>query len=756
MKRLIALVISLVCLAACQKAPELTLSGLSIMEVSADGGSGSITFTTNRDWSASSSDSWIHVSPSSGAASDGQITVSIRCDANTTYNDRSGIVTVRAEDLTQTVTIKQPQNLGIVIPTQSYNLTSDAKTIEVEVQANTEYTVSISADWIKHTGTKALTSKKLTFSIDENTTYDDRSALITIKPQNSSVAEQTINIRQGAKGAIIVESMEFSINPSGGTVSVPVKTNVEFEVKPDAGWIHYNQTKALDDKNIILTIDKNDSSDPRDGKVEILQKGGDLSATIVIKQDNPILSVEKTDYYVYSKGASLNIAVASNVEFEVNTDSEWIHYMETKALDTKTVVVKIDDNYKKESKERTGKITISQIDGTLKEIVTVVQTCVAPNTKVEASDVTDSSVRMDYQLGGFVVYSEATGEKCAWNITMYISEDINDMFVKKYSDISCMSNGWANTSGMYSGHSTYRNLNPSTTYYYAIMGNAGDVRLKSEIKSFTTLDAPYLTIDQDSYEVSGDGETLNLTLTTNVDIEVTPSVDWIQYVQTEIYGEKTVIQLKIDKNETSRPREGKVNIKQKDRSLSVTVVIKQAVTYLIPKAVDLGLSVKWASFNVGASSQEEIGYRYSWGEIETKEEYLYTNYKYISGNKVNKYCTDSSWGRVDNKTLLEPEDDVAQMKLGGGWRIPTPNELDELYTNCSWTISEEKGVKGYIVTSKVNGNSIFLPIDPACYYYTSSGLGGQTTFYGLRLLDSSVSTWRCSREMGGYVRPVSE
>ena len=71
-------------MASCQKAPELTLTSSSNIEFSADGSSGSITFTANRDWTARANDSWVSVSPSSGAASDGAVTVTVRCNANTT------------------------------------------------------------------------------------------------------------------------------------------------------------------------------------------------------------------------------------------------------------------------------------------------------------------------------------------------------------------------------------------------------------------------------------------------------------------------------------------------------------------------------------------------------------------------------------------------------------------------------------------------------------------------------------------------
>lgn len=186
----------IVSLLGCQKAPELTLTSPANVELSVDGSSGSITFTANRDWRVNCSDPWVSVSPSSGPASDGPVTVTVRCGANTTYDDRTATVTITMEGLSQTVTVKQPANLGIVVPTQLYNVAPESKTIEVEVQANVQYNVTISTDWIRQVGTKGLTTNKLTFNVEENKTYDERSATITI---SGSGISQVITVKQSGK-----------------------------------------------------------------------------------------------------------------------------------------------------------------------------------------------------------------------------------------------------------------------------------------------------------------------------------------------------------------------------------------------------------------------------------------------------------------------------------------------------------------------------------------------------------------------------
>ena len=140
--------------------------------------------------------------------------------------------------------------------------------------------------------------------------------------------------------------------------------------------------------------------------------------------------------------------------------------------------------------------------------------------------------------------------------------------------------------------------------------------------------------------------------------------------------------------------------------------------YKIPEAVDLGLSsgTKWAPWNVGADIPEESGCYYAWGETEEKHEYSWASYKWCDGseNSITKYCTTGNYGNVDNKTVLEPADDVASVKWGDAWRIPTIDEQNELIKECTWEWTSYNDVKGYNVTGP-NGNSIFLPATGYCY-----------------------------------------
>ncbi len=202
---------------------------------------------------------------------------------------------------------------------------------------------------------------------------------------------------------------------------------------------------------------------------------------------------------------------------------------------------------------------------------------------------------------------------------------------------------------------------------------------------------------------------------------------------------------------------------------TIVTTVKSVVNEsAVAEAVDLGLSVKWASWNVGATVPEEFGGYYAWGETEVKDYYDWSTYKWGDYNSLTKYCTDSYFGIVDGKTVLDPEDDVAYVKWGADWRMPTRGEIQELCDNCSWQWTMVNGIDGCKVTGP-NGNSIFLPA--ASYVYHSGTLSYLYTLYywcnmvasygeGVSYLYSSESKALVSnggeRNYGYSVRPVFE
>ena len=125
--------------------------------------------------------------------------------------------------------------------------------------------------------------------------------------------------------------------------------------------------------------------------------------------------------------------------------------------------------------------------------------------------------------------------------------------------------------------------------------------------------------------------------------------------------------------------------------------------------VDLGLpsGLKWAAYNIGATTPEEYGNYYAWGEIAPALNNDYSNNNCQAYMKKISQLQDL--GIIDENKRLTPEHDAATANWGNYWRMPTKEEYQELLDNCTWTWTTQNGVNGYKVASKINSNSIFLP-----------------------------------------------
>lgn len=205
--------------------------------------------------------------------------------------------------------------------------------------------------------------------------------------------------------------------------------------------------------------------------------------------------------------------------------------------------------------------------------------------------------------------------------------------------------------------------------------------------------------------------------------------------------------------------------------------------------MDMGLSVKWAYRNLGASVATDYGDYYAWGDVTTKytgsaqadpptwkdgqsDGYAWSNYVYgTSTTTLTKYNTDPAKGAVDNKTTLELTDDAARVVWGGAWRMPTSAELDNLLTLCSWEWTTVSTINGYLFKSNVAGftnRSIFLPAagfraDPSLtnvgtvgHYWSSSLKENNIGAVDLYFTSSDVSKKSFLRRGGSSVRPVCE
>ena len=286
--------------------------------------------------------------------------------------------------------------------------------------------------------------------------------------------------------------------------------------------------------------------------------------------------------------------------------------------------------------------------------------------------------------------------------------------------------------------------------------------------------------DITSILVDDEGGSYSVTFSTNLELSFKIWDDcksWVKEIRTR--SESVTAVISVAPNETSEERIGHFSVYYGEvRLTDITLVQGNA-----PDFVDLGLSVKWRKYNVGASKSYDYGNYFAWGEVIQKESYYYywSNYKYCngSGTLLTKYVTDSNKGTIDDKVVLEPDDDAAVINLGNGWRMPTFEEFKELRDNCSWEIVTDyngTGINGFVFKSNIPGYTdrfIFFPAGGCCsrdysgvssqnkwgHYWSSSLMAGNNESangYVMYCTSNHIENYDCSRWLGKTIRPVKD
>lgn len=177
------------------------------------------------------------------------------------------------------------------------------------------------------------------------------------------------------------------------------------------------------------------------------------------------------------------------------------------------------------------------------------------------------------------------------------------------------------------------------------------------------------------------------------------------------------------------------------------------------EAVDLGLSVMWASCNLGATLPEEAGGYYAWGETSEKDTYDLSNYAYYNAS-TTEYTNIGVH-------ISGTEYDAAYVNLGKGWKMPSYDQFYELETKCTWEWTSKNGILGYVVTGN-NGNSIFIPavgykISSWSYYYNERGSywcdyennASSAQYFNMSSSTHTVANWFAqSKHYGLTIRPI--
>ena len=332
------------------------------------GGSADVSFSASGEWVARLADKnsdWCTLSPESGSAADKLIT--INAQPNDKYEERKCVVSLFCDGKGATIIVKQSEKEEFSLDQSSVEIPAEGGTLMVTVSHTCSYSVSVSKDaagWIIPLTTKGPEKDEVGFEVLLNPESTPREGSVTF---SSELGEKTVKvIQKGISECIIVPKKDIVLNQGGGSFTVSVRSNVEYDVAitEGASWISSAGTKAtLSDSDHSFIAALNPKDEPREGKIVFSNKALGLSETVTVKQ-KPVLVFSLTPDKVeldYT-GGGFEVQVTSSFDYEIKSLPNWISPSSapTKAP-TKTHSFSARPNNSEEA--RTGNIVFSNSEG---------------------------------------------------------------------------------------------------------------------------------------------------------------------------------------------------------------------------------------------------------------------------------------------------------------------------------------------------------------------------------------------------------
>ena len=351
--------------------PNLVSNGLSF---SCEKGEQSISFSTNEDWTLSianttSGATWCNASATSGTR--GNSIVKFTVTENTDYDDRSVSVTIKSGTASKTFKITQKCKEALLVTTNIYEVSQEGGTIDIEVKSNVDYNMEISEaakGWISESSSRGLTSHKHSFHIAVNKENDKREGEIYIK---SDSLVEIVKVYQSCEAVLILSKKEVNVSAKGETISIDVKSNVEFGVQmPDVDWIiDKSSSRGLSSHTMKYIVKPNDTYDNRSAEIIFYDKNSNLKEIVKVTQtQKDAIIMGKKEYEVKAEGETIEVKLESNVDFEISLEDDWVKLVESqsaRALASHKFYLQIAENESENKRNTQVKIKANQITETI-------------------------------------------------------------------------------------------------------------------------------------------------------------------------------------------------------------------------------------------------------------------------------------------------------------------------------------------------------------------------------------------------------
>ena len=677
-----------------------------------------VTVSTNVEWEAISSASWLTVTKPTTT------TLSLNVSENTTAGTRKATVTLRRVGATQalaTISVVQSE-AGVTGSTETVAFTVDGGTKSVDIEADVAWSATTSeASWLTVTPTNGTGGKaSLGITALANNSTASRSGYVYVNI--GTTQKLAIPVSQESISFDVTGTLENFAADGSDEQKLTVESNTAWTVLSCPEWLTVIPTKGSKGTcEITLQAAANNSLDSRSATLNIGVEGiTSANENITVTQEGVVTDLGDRSLDFGWESAEREVEITFPGSWSAMASDDWLTLSQTGGIGEETIVITAATNPGEDA--RTGTITVASEGRSIK--ITAIQ------------------------QGQYLKINSTAGEVGAMggSVSLTVTTTVGAAATVEYQGTA---KEWltfeSDDKGNYTLQAAYNPSANSRTAQFVIKPTMSttNTACSSGVKFAVTQKGRSLSANVNSIAISvagGTSDTYTITADGGYSITKPDADDWYTLQQDSASCTFSIV---ATESTTGEERTSQIIASltglPSGETKDLVIEVLQYDLYNGHDAVDLGLpsGVKWATCNVGATKPEEYGGYFAWGETEEKEDYSLQTYIWCNGSydSLTKYCTDSYRGTVDNKTVLEPEDDVAHVKWGGGWRMPTKTEFEELLNKCDWAWTTQNGVNGCMVTSRTNGNSIFLPAAGLRSGVTGGDMG-ETGLYWSSWLDS--------------------
>ncbi len=488
------------------------------------------------------------------------------------------------------------QDDWLVLSENDFQISDEGGIIEVNLQHNIEYDVTIEDDgsrWITNNTTRAfLETDKLIFTVKKNDTYDARYARIAIKDRNSSYTEY-ITVSQKQLDALTVTSNRFEVAKNGGTIDVEVKANVSYTIEIPSeyrSWISQTSTtRGLTAKTLQFNIARSDEANVREGKI-IIQNGSQSETITVYQTGEKVLVLNQKEYTVSDEGATINVEVTSNIDYEIVMPSaNWIsETQKTRGIITNTRSFTIASNTTYDARD--AEIIFRDKNSNLQETVIVYQ------TQKDAIIVAKKSYNFDNAGGNLTLTLQA-------NVDVEIEiPEASQPWISPIPQTRAL---------------TEKTLNFTIAANSGYDKREGEIIVKSAQKELTETIKIYQTqknaiiLTQNEYTLSEQGGDFSIEVKSNIDFSVSVSGgdSWLHQITTRSLVSHT-LNFKADANTTYDSRDATITITNTANNLKETIKVHQSQKDALIVGTDK-FEVPYTGGDVIVNVKSNVGYNVS-------------------------------------------------------------------------------------------------------------------------------------------------